>query len=165
MKSKISIIAAVDNNFAIGKANALPWGRIPADMKHFREITEGHTVVMGRKTFESIGKPLPKRRNIVLTRDQDFKAMGCEVMYSINDILKLASSEEICIIGGGAVYKEFLPYVDTLLITFIDGAFDGDTYFPLRDFSGWRKIREDIVEPNGQTPYRLRFTTFIREAA
>jgi len=158
----LSIIAAVDTNFVIGQSNGLPWGRIPADMKHFRDTTKGHTVAMGRKTFESIGRPLPNRRNIILTNAPDFKVEGCEIVHSVEEVLRLAVADEVFIIGGASVYKEFLPHTDKIYLTFIEGEFTGDAYFPLRDFSGWNKASEEIIEPNAETPYRLRFTIFSR---
>ena len=159
----LAMIVAVDKNFVIGHVNALPWPNIPADMKHFREITKKKTVVMGRKTFESIGRPLPNRRNIVLTRDPEFKAKGCEVFNSMEEILKLGKTEEVYIIGGGVIYKEFLPYAEKLYLTFIDGEFGGDVQFPLRDFTGWQKTSEKIMEPNKETQFRLRFVEFVRK--
>lgn len=159
----LSLIAAVDKNFVIGHVNALPWPRIPADMKHFRETTRGKTVVMGRKTFESIGRPLPNRRNIVLTRDPGFKAEGCEVSNSMEAVLTLAKAEEVFIIGGGVIYKEFLPYAEKLYLTFIEGEFAGDVKFPLRDFTSWQQVSEKIIEPNTETQYRLRFVEWIKK--
>jgi len=157
------MIVAVDRNFVIGGKNDLPWPNIPADKKHFRETTKGKTVVMGRKTFESLGsRPLPNRRNIILTRDANFKAEECEVIRASEEILPLAKTEEVFIIGGGAVYKEFLPYAEKLYITFIEGEFHGDVKFPLEDFSGWRLASEKIMEPNGETQFRLRFAEFVR---
>ncbi len=158
----LALIAAVDKNFLIGKENGLPWD-IPRDMKHFRETTKGKTVIMGRKTFESIGKPLPKRRNIILTRDTEFKAEGCEVKHSIEEILELAKTEEVFVIGGGAVYKEFLPFAEKLCLTHIEATFEGDTHFPLQDFSGWNKASEVTVEPGEDTPYRLHFVEWVRK--
>jgi len=159
----LAMIAAVDKNFVIGHTNALPWPHIPADMKHFRETTKGKTVVMGRKTFESIGRPLPNRRNIVLTRDTNFKAEGCEILYSTEEILKLSKTEEVFVIGGGAIYKEFLSHADKLYLTFIDAEFPGDVHFPLQDFTGWQKASEKIMEPNEETQFRLRFVEYVRK--
>jgi dihydrofolate reductase len=136
----ISIIVAVAENRAIGLKNKLLWD-IPEDMKHFREITKGHPVIMGQKTFESIGKPLPKRVNIIMTQDQGFKADGCVVVYSIDQAIEEAKKqdqEEIFFIGGGMVYKQAIPLANRLYLTVVKGDFEADTYFP--DYSEFTKV-------------------------
>ena len=159
----ISLIVAVDKNFLIGKNNALPWGKIPADMKHFREKTLRKTIVMGRKTFESIGKPLPDRNNIVLTRDKAFEHAGITIAHSISEILKMAETEEIIVIGGALIYKDFLPHADRIYMTEIEGEFDGDTYFPSLNFSMWSKTQEKTQEPDEKNTYHLNFITLARK--
>lgn len=148
----VSIIAAVAENRAIGLKNRLLWD-IPEDMKHFRAVTKGHPVIMGQKTFESIGKPLPKRINIVLTQDQGFKPAGCVVVYSIDAAVaeaKKHDQQEIFFIGGGMVYKQALPLADRLYLTVVKGNFEADTYFP--DYSEFTKVvsrresRDDIFQ-------------------
>src|SRR5665811_1114134 len=128
----ISIIAAIGKNNELGKKNTLLWD-LPADMKHFRETTKGHTVIMGQKTFESIGRPLPNRRNIVLTKDDNFKTSGIEISKSLESTLASFkdSKEEIFIIGGGQIYKQSIDKADRLYITHV-GMEDkeADTYFP-----------------------------------
>jgi dihydrofolate reductase len=125
----ISIIVAYANNRVIGKDGKIPW-RLPDDSRHFKRITSGHTVVMGRKTFESIGRPLPQRRNIVLTGSTTFAASGVEVMHSKDDVLAL---DDVFIIGGANVYQQFLDVADRLYITEIASEIDGDTFFPAWD--------------------------------
>lgn len=138
----ISIIVAIGKNNEIGKKNELLWN-LPADMKHFKEITSGHTVIMGQKTFESIGRPLPNRRNIILTLDRNFKNEGVEIVHSPEEAIKLANSytkdesilqaqdKEIFVIGGGQIYKLFMEKADKLYITHVDASFpDADTFFP-----------------------------------
>lgn len=138
----ISIISAIGKNNEIGKKNDLLWD-LPADMKHFKEITSGHTVIMGQKTFESlwrdengkqVGRPLPNRRNIVLTQDKNFKREGIEVFYSTDDLESLLNKnpeEEFFLIGGGMIYKLFMDKADKLYITHVDAEFpDADTFFP-----------------------------------
>jgi len=128
-KTIISLIAAMAENRVIGKDNDMPWGRLPADLKHFRAATQGHTVIMGRKTFESIGKPLPKRRNIVITSKKEIP--GCEVATSIKEAISMSEGEEeVFIIGGGSIYKQTLMMADRLYITEIDMQTEGDTFFP-----------------------------------
>jgi dihydrofolate reductase len=136
----ISIIVVIAKNRAIGKDNKLLWD-IPEDMERFKKITMGHTVVMGGKTFESIGRPLPDRNNIVVTLEKDFKAPGCEVRHSLEDVLEWAkkADEEIFIIGGGQIYKQSLPYADKLYLTVVDDIVeDADTFFP--DYSEFKNV-------------------------
>ena len=123
----VNIIAAISNNGVIGKDNKLPW-HLPADLKHFKELTTGHTVVMGRKTFESIGKPLPSRTNVVLTRDRSFKHDGVLVTHDFSAIHKIKG--EVFIIGGSAIYELFINEADRLYITRIHATIHGDTHFP-----------------------------------
>lgn len=128
----ISLIAAISRNHQIGANNQLPWD-IKEDLQHFKRITNGSTIIMGRKTFESIGKPLPNRKNIVLTRDMTFNADGVTVLHSIDDILSVysKSDSEVFIIGGGEIYTLFLPYAEKLYITLVDIEINGDTNFPI----------------------------------
>jgi len=126
----ISLIVAHDKNRVIGYKNQMPW-HLPGDLKYFKETTMGKPLIMGRKTFESIGRPLPGRRNIVITRNKDYHHEGIEVASSFEEALKLAGdAEEIMVIGGGQIFKMALPMADRLYITHIDHAFEGDTYFP-----------------------------------
>ncbi|MBW8192316.1 type 3 dihydrofolate reductase [Neiella marina] len=128
---RISLIAAMGRNRVIGKDNKMPW-HMPADLKHFKAVTMGKPVVMGRKTFESIGRPLPGRMNIVVTRDEDYRADGVEVVRSPTQAIELASkaTEDVMIIGGGQIYQHFLPMATDLYLTFIDAEPEGDAYFP-----------------------------------
>ena len=137
----ISIIVATDINDGIGKNNQLPWGRIKEDMQHFKSITTGHTVVMGRKTFESIGKPLPNRRNIILSKNIDY-IEGVEIVKSYKDIIKLHAknpNDNIFIIGGESIYKLFKDLSDRIYITKINDTFNCDTHF-IYDASEWVDI-------------------------
>ena len=134
----ISMIVAVGYNNEIGKDNKLLWD-IPEDLKHFRETTTGKTVVMGRKTFESIGKPLPNRKNIVLTRNINPNIKGCYQTSNINDILKL--EEDVFIIGGSQIYELFMPYADELIVTHVAEVFDdADSFFPEVNTKEWDAI-------------------------
>lgn len=130
----ITIIAACSKNLVIGNDNKLIWN-VPGDLKRFKEFTTGNIVVMGRKTYESIGKPLPNRRNILLTRDESLKIEGIEIFNDLEKLTKYIQSiqgkeQDIFIIGGGEIYKEFLPISDKIELTLIDKEFEGDTYFP-----------------------------------
>lgn len=124
----ISVIVAHDRNRVVGLNGKLPW-HISEDLKWFKQVTSNKTVLMGRKTFESLGKPLPNRNNIVLTRDSSFSCEGVEVINSIRD-LSMQIEEEIFVIGGSEVYKQFIPFACRLYITYIDYEFEGDTFFP-----------------------------------
>ena len=144
----ISLIAAIDRNRVIGKDNSLPW-KLPADMKRFKELTKGKPVIMGRTTFESIGKPLPNRINIILTRDKNFKAEGCVVVHSVGDALKAAKGhEEIMVIGGANVYSQFINIADKMYLTFIEGEFEGDAYFPEYVERKWKETSREEHEEN-----------------
>jgi dihydrofolate reductase len=146
-KNMISIIVAIGKNKAIGRKNQLLWD-IPEDMRHFRETTAGHTVIMGEKTFLSIGHPLPKRKNIVVTLDKNFQADGVEIRYSLDDVLQEYKNkeEEVFVIGGGIIYNLSLPYADKLYLTIVDDApVDADTFFG--DYSEFKKV---ISERKGQ---------------
>ncbi len=159
----ITLIAGVDKNFLIGNGIMLPWPRLQADMAFFREKTLGKTIAMGAVTFESLGKALPGRKNIVLSKGPlkpDLDTTGITVYDSIEPVLELAKTEEIMIIGGRTIYREFIPHADKIYLTFIDGEFEGDVYFPLQDFSDWKKTEKTVHEADEKTPFRLTFTTF-----
>ena len=153
----ISLIAAMDQNRLIGKGNCLPW-RLPADMRHFRKLTLGKPVVMGRRTFESIGKPLAKRTNIVLTRDPHFSVGGCIVARSFDEALREADGcEEVMIIGGYSVYKQFLDCAERFYLTQIHECFEGDVYFPAFELSDWCEVKRTGHEPNSDNPHSYDF--------
>jgi len=156
----ISLIVAVGKNNAIGRNNQLLWD-IPEDMAHFKEKTAGHTVIMGDKTFTSIGKALPNRKNIVVTLEKDFTAKGCDVRHDLFEVLNeyKNSEEEVFVIGGGMIYKLSLPMVDKLYLTIVDDApADADTFFP--DYSEFKNvvIKKDV--DNGQ--YKFSFVELTR---
>lgn len=138
----VSMIAAVGKNLELGKNNDLIW-HFKEDMKFFKETTMGHPVIMGRKTFESLPKALPGRRNIVISSNAEYKADGAEVVTSVEDALKIAENEDTFVIGGGKIYKEFLPYAKNLYLTEIDAECkDADTFFP--EFDKGEYIKEII---------------------
>ncbi len=155
---RISIIAAIaKKDRALGKNNALLWD-IKADMKHFRELTTGHAVVMGEKTFHSIGRALPNRVNVVVTDNTGFQADDVLVVYGIEEALRVAQSheqEEVFIIGGGSIYTQFLPYADRLYLTLVEGDFDADVFFP--PYTEFGKVIEERREEEGK--YRFCFVT------
>lgn len=157
----ISLIVAMDKNRLIGDGKKIPW-HLPADFAYFKETTTGHLIIMGRATFESIGRPLPNRKNIVLTRG-DFSHEGVEVAHSFDEARALAKdSDEVFVIGGAQVYTQALPTADRLYITFIEGVFTGDTFFPEIDWSLWRQVKDEKREPDERNQHAMRFAIFER---
>jgi dihydrofolate reductase len=158
----VSIIVAIGENHAIGKNNQLLW-HMPNDLKHFKDITSGRTIIMGRKTFDSVGKPLPRRRNIVVTR-QDITIPGCEVVKSIEDGLALCKDEDEVFIGGGAeIYKLAMHLTDRIYLTIIHKSFDADTFFPEIDKSEWKEVKREDFEPDEKNPLPYSFITLERQ--
>ena len=160
MTQRISLIAAVDRNGVIGKGGDIPW-RLPADLRYFKRVTMGKPLLMGRKTYESIGRPLPGRQNIVLTRQRDFEAPGCTVVHSVEEALAAASdAEEVMVAGGGSVYRQFLPRAHRLYLTFVDTVTEGDATFPEFNLDRWRLIFEEAHAADEQNAFPYRFTIF-----
>jgi dihydrofolate reductase len=145
---RISLIAAVSENNVIGDHGKIPWD-IPEDMKHFRTLTMGKPVIMGRKTYESIGHPLPKRPNIVITRQKDFVAEGCEIVGSLDEALQIAdckNSEEVFVIGGGEIYREALEKADRIYLTRVHTTIQGDAFFPEFHPEHWQEVSAERYE-------------------
>lgn len=138
----LSIIAAIGPNNVIGKRGALPW-HLPEDLKHFKQITMGHPIIMGRKTHESIGKPLPGRVNIVITRQEGYAAAGCEVFQSLEEAIAKYKDQDPFVIGGAEIYRAALPFADRLYITEVKIPTDGDVFFPEFDRSAWTETSRD----------------------
>lgn len=157
----LSLIVAMAKNRVIGRDNALPW-RLPADLKHFRRVTIGKPIIMGRKTFDSIGRPLDGRKNIVITRNPDFKADGVTIVSDINEALKAASGAEAMIIGGATIYQQTLSSADRIYLTLIHESFDGDAYFPQLQDEEWRESERQDVDPGGDAPFGYSFATLER---
>ncbi len=138
----LSIIAAMSANRVIGINNSMPW-KLPEDLKYFKNLTLGKSIIMGRKTFESIGRPLPSRENIVVTRRENYQAQSVKVAHSLKEAIELAENPEIFIIGGAEIYKQSLPLVETVYLTLIEKNFDGDAYFPELDLKVWQLVQEE----------------------
>ena len=158
----ISLIAAIGKNYELGKGNALLWS-MPADMKHFRDTTALHAVVMGRKTFESIGRPLPNRRNVVVTRDADYKKEGVEVVHSLAGALDLFpdTKEEIFIIGGAELYRQTMPIAAKLYITHVDAEDkDADAFFPEIIPVVWNEVRHEEHPKDDKNPFNYTFSVY-----
>jgi dihydrofolate reductase len=159
----ISFLWAQDKKGVIGLNNQLPW-RLPEDLKYFKNTTMGHAVVMGRKTFESVGRPLPGRKNIILTRDSDFHAEGCLVLHTKNDLLAWAeeTGQEIFITGGAEIFGLFICEADRLYVTRIEENFEGDTYFPILDWTEWTLVSNEKGIRNTENPYDYYFQVYER---
>lgn len=150
-------------NRVIGANNALPW-RLPADLKHFRRLTSGHHIIMGRRNYESIGKPLPDRTNIVVTRNTDYRAPGCLVRNSIEEALAAVRNDsEVFVIGGAEIYRQLLDRADRLYLTLIHSNIQGDTYFP--EFNGhqWQEISRESHPADEANPHAYTFLTYARQ--
>ena len=162
----LSLIVAHCRNRVIGTNGDMPWGRsMKTDLKRFRELTTGHTVVMGRKTFESIGQPLPNRRNIILTTQKDYRVDGCETM-TLDKLLSIDTDEEVFVIGGGEIYNKLLPHAQRCYLTKIHWHFQGDTFFPyLRGI--WNICYSEFHPKSDRDPYDHTFyvyeQTFLQE--
>ncbi len=158
----ISLIAAIGKNYELGKKNSLLWD-MPADMKHFRETTQGHTVIMGQKTFDSIGRPLPNRRNIVVTRNDSFNTEGVEISKSLEDTIASFkdSLEEVFVIGGGEIYRQTIDKADKLYITHIEESFpDADAFFPEIIPLVWNEVKHEEHKKDAENLYDYTFSVY-----
>jgi dihydrofolate reductase len=162
----VSIIAAMGENRVIGANGKIPW-HLPADFKRFKELTMGHPIVAGRKTFESIGKPLLGRTNIVVTSNEQYRADGCLIAHSLEDALKLAEhtpgGKEIFVIGGGEIYKMALPKAQKIYLTRVRGSFDGDTFFPEFDQNDWQRVSSEEHKKDEKNQFEFTFTVYERK--
>lgn len=164
--ASVVLIAALSQNRCIGRHNMLPW-KLPGDLAYFRETTWGKPVIMGRKTWESLGKPLPGRTNIVVTRQADFAPEGARVVTSINDALTLAQSialvdgvDEVMVIGGGEIFAQTLDKADKLYLTEVHAHVDGDAFFPEVDMSWYQEVARQDVDASGDNPYPFSFVRY-----
>jgi dihydrofolate reductase len=162
-KTALSLIVAMDENRLIGSKNGLPW-HLPADLAFFKRTTMDKPIVMGRKTFDSIGKALPGRRNIVITGNPDFEATGCDVVDSIDAAMSLASEgDEVMLIGGASLYAQTIAYATRLYITRIHDSFEGDTWFPEFDLRQWRLENREDFDADHSNRHSYSFIKFVRE--
>ena len=159
----VSIIVAVSDNGVIGRDGGLPW-HLPADLKRFKRLTSGHHMIMGRRTWDSIGRrPLPGRPTIVVSRDPGFVAEGAQVARSLSQALELAAgADEVFIAGGEAIYRAALPVADRIYLTRVHACFDGDTHFPAFDANDWQVVVEERHEPDEKNPYAHTFLVYER---
>lgn len=157
----IILIAAIGKNKELGANNEMLW-HLPNDFKHFKTKTTGHSIIMGRKTLESLPGILPNRKHIVLTRNENWEHKNVETVHSVEEVLELEDSPKY-IIGGGEIYREFLPYADTLELTRVEAAFDADTFFPEIDFNEWQCTHSKQHEADEKHKYAYRFETWKRK--
>ena len=161
--SHISLIVAMAKNRTIGINNTLPW-RCPEDLKHFKALTMGHPMIMGRKTFDSIGKALPGRTTVIITRNKSLSIEGCVMAHSLQEAInKCAGDEEIFIVGGAELYAQSLALVDKLYITEIQQEVEGDAYFPEFDLSQWQEIARSVQAQETPQPLAYHFVTYQRK--
>ena len=161
MPEYITAVVAIASNYAIGKNNQLLW-HLPNDLKHFKNITAGGTVIMGRKTFDSVGKPLPKRRNIVITR-QDIEIEGCEVVRSVDEAIAICKTEdEVFIVGGAEIYRQAMHLINRIYLTIVHHSFDADTFFPEIDYKEWKEVEKEDHETDEKHQFAYSFITLER---
>jgi dihydrofolate reductase len=158
----LSLIVALDRKGLIGRNQALPW-HLPADLKHFKSVTLGKPVIMGRRTCESIGRPLSGRRNLVVTRNADFRPAGFEIFHDAKSTLAaVRDAAETVVIGGAEIYQLFWPEITQAYVTLVDGEYDGDTWFRPWPLSGWDLVSSVERPPDSTNPCPLRFLQFIK---
>lgn len=158
----LALVVAVAENGVIGRGGDLPW-HLPADLRHFKRLTRDHTVVMGRRTYGSIGRPLPRRRNIVLSRDPDYRPAGVDVATSLGTALGMTAPEDqIFVIGGAGVFAEALPMASVLHWTRVHAEVEGDVEFPPVDWGAWHLDWEERHDADGRHPYPYTFQRFLR---
>lgn len=161
-RPRISFVVAMAQNRVIGRDNQLPW-HLPADLAHFKRLTLGKPVVMGRRVYDSIGRPLPGRHNIVLSRNPDLRIEGCTVVHSPEAAIAAAGAvEEIAVIGGEQIYRLFLPLVDIVHLTEVEADVPGDTFFPELPAAEWKVVAEERRAADEKNPYPLRFVSYAR---
>lgn len=155
----ITIIVATSKNKVIGDSNSLIW-HLPADLKRFKELTTGNPIVMGRKTYESIGRPLPNRRNIIITRDVKYDVEGCEVVNSLEEALMICNND-CFIIGGGEIYRQSMSIADKIYLTLVHEDFEGDTEFP-EIGPEWKMVESQDFEPDEKNKHKYSFIEYIK---
>jgi dihydrofolate reductase len=161
---KVSLIAAMARNRVIGRDNRLPW-HLPADLRRFKRLTMGHTMILGRKTFESVGRPLPGRPMIVVTRQEGYAPEGVRVAHSVQEALAMAQGEdEVFVAGGAEIYRQTLPVADRLHLTVIEEDFAGDTWFPEYDEAQWEVVEREDHGPSAGFPFPFSFRVLDRRS-
>lgn len=161
-RPRITFVVAMSENRVIGLDNTLPW-KLPADLRHFKHTTMGKPVLMGRKTFESIGRALPGRRNIVVSRNPGFEAAGCETVASIDEAMaSVAREPEVMVIGGASFYEQLLPRADRIHLTLVHAVIEGDAFFPELDPTQWREVSREDHAADERNPHAYSFLLYER---
>ena len=164
MHQTISLIAAMAENRVIGRDNSLPW-RLPADLKHFKALTVGKPIVMGRKTWESLPGLLPDRHHIVITGNESYQAEGCSVVHTVEEALAVAGdAPEVMIVGGAAFYEQMLPRAQRIYLTLVHAEIEGDAWFPAYDADEWQELEREHYPADEKNPYAYTFLTLQRVA-
>ncbi len=159
----LAIIVATDKAGLIGKDNDLPW-KLSADLQYFRRVTMGKPIIMGRKTYESIGRPLPGRKNIIISSNKHYEAEGCDVCHSVEQAVAACGDvEEAMVMGGASLYKVFLPYANKLYLTLVDALLEGDTWFPEWDRNDWSEISRQDHPADDKNEYPYSFIVYQRK--
>lgn len=164
MRKSITLIAAMGKNRAIGLDGRMPW-HLPAELQHFKQATMGKAIVMGRKTWQAIGRPLPGRQNIIVSRNPGFAAADAEVIDSLNAAVEISKSAEIMVIGGGQLYSLALPYARRMILTLIDVEPEADTWFPDWDSRHWQQVNEQDYQADEKNGHAYRIVEFVRIGA
>jgi dihydrofolate reductase len=160
---KLSLIAAMDERRVIGSRGKIPW-HLPADLKHFKELTLGHPIIIGRKTYESIGRALPGRTNIVLSRNPEFNPTDCVTAPSLKEALELTRGDnEVFVIGGESIYKQALPIAQKIYLTLVHVKFEGDAFFPIFSETEWKLINSEQHEKDEKNPYAYTFLIYEKK--
>ncbi len=158
----ISLIFAMGKDNSIGYKNKMPW-HLPADLAYFKKVTMGQPVIMGRKTFESLGRPLPGRTNIVITRNKEFLHEGCIIVHSVEKAKELTKDKDCFIIGGAEIYDAFMPIADKMYITEIDSCFEADTFFPQIDYNKWKLVVSEPGVKNEKNPFDYKHLVYEKK--
>ena len=162
-KQIVTVIAAIAKNNALGKDNELIW-HLPADLKRFKKTTTGHHIIMGRNTYESIGKPLPNRTTVIITKNTNYKVDGCIIVHSLDEALEISKQDETpFIIGGAQIYKQAISIVDKLDITEVHHSFDADVFFPKIDLTIWKEKNRTLFKADEKNKYDYSFVSYIRK--
>jgi len=160
----IALVLAVSENGVIGKDNALPW-RVPADLRYFRKVTASYPLIMGRKTFDSVGRPLPGRRNIIITRQANLQIAGCDVVHSLSEAIELAKSSgaaQISIVGGAEIFRQAMPLANRIYLTRIHAEFEGDAFFTIPHPENWKETSREDHPADAENAYPLSFIVYDR---
>lgn len=162
MTKVVSLIVAAADNGVIGANNQLPW-HLPKDLAYFKKVTTGNSIIMGRKTYESIGKALPNRQNIVITRQTGYQLSDAEVVYDLNHAIELAQSDEIFIIGGAEIFQQTLAFADRLYLNRIKADFEGDTFLPKINWTEWQEISKESAKADDKNEFAIDFLVYERK--